>query len=211
MAAQKLFGDIPSGFSGIAGMVSPNITADISQKSEEDDASTLAGYKARLAAQREGQEAAARSQAQWNRQMQLQWGEEDLNRQADQMRQLDAQRKQAFDVMYRPQAESDIRRLQENDRALAAANNQQVMNVMTPSQGELINPTTRARSIPGWGMIGAPLGGPQPGQVQQALNTMYGRTAVAQQAANTNPYYRNPYAGQAVNTNPSARKPYTPL
>jgi hypothetical protein len=130
MAAQKLFGDIPKGFSGIAGMVSPNITADIKTKPEEDDPNTLVGYKKRLQAQRGEEEAAYRNKLGYQRGLQQQWEQEDLKKQADQMRQLDAQKKKAFDVIYRPKALSDINFNRDLQRYAAATANHQISNQM---------------------------------------------------------------------------------
>ena len=206
MAAQKLFQDFPKNVSGMAGMVTPAITSDIFQKAEVDDPSTLAGYKARLAAQRAEEEAAYgarqsaedtryRSRLDLQRSLQQQWQEEDLKKQADQMRQLDQQKREAFNVIYRPQAESGIRLTQQAAMGRAAAANPQVMNMsnMAGRPGVMFDQGTGVTRIPGFGIVGPPLGGPQPGQVQQALDTMYGRQATAAMAQNTNPYYKNPY------------------
>lgn len=184
MAAQKLFSDFPTGISG----VSPTITSDIAQKSEEDDASTLAGYKKRLELQRGDTEAASRSQALWNRQMQQQWEQEDLKKQADQMRQLDTQRKQAFDVIYRPQVTSQLQTTLDNRRQMAAASNQQVANSMNMHLGDYTNEQGYTVTPGQKGAVGRPQ--PSSNAVQQAMNMMYGRNAAALAAQNTNPYYQ---------------------
>jgi hypothetical protein len=191
MAAQKLFSDFPTGVGG----VSPVITADITQKSAEDDPNTLAGYKKRLQLQRAEEEGAYQSKLGYQRGLQLQWEKEDLKRQAEQTRMLDKQRREAFDVIYRPKAISDIRMGQENQRAMTGLSNQQIANQnnMASRPGVIAGPTPGSFSIPGFGIVGPALGGPQPSQVQQVINTAYGQNAQMQQGANTNPYYRNPY------------------
>jgi hypothetical protein len=187
MATQKLFGDVPSGFSGIAGMVSPNITADITQKNAEDDASTLAGYKKRLELQ-SGQEASAyQNKLNYQRQLQQQWEQEDLKKQADQMRQLDTQRQQAFDVLYRPQVTSQLQTTLDNSRAMAAAANPQVSNQQQMHLGDYTNAQGYTVTPGQKGAVGRPQ--PSSSDVQAAMNMMYGRNAAAQAAQNTNPYY----------------------
>ena len=195
MAAQKLFSDFPKNVSGMPGMVTPAITSDIFQKSEEDDPNTLAGYKKRLELQAAQQEAASRSKVLWSKQMQDQWEQEAQKKQAEEMRQLDKQKREAFNVIYRPEAEAGIRKAQEDQMTQAGLGSQQIMNQtsMRGKPGVMEGPIKGSIRIPGFGIVGPPMGGPQPAQVQQAINTMYGRNALAQQAGNTNPYYRNPY------------------
>jgi hypothetical protein len=200
MAAQKLFSDFPS---TMGGGVTPAITADITQKSAEDDASTLAGYKARLAAQRAEEEAAYQSKLGYQRGLQLQWEQEDLKRQAHEMMNLDRLRKQAFERVYGPRASSQIEasnnmmlgRQQPFGTRFGA---QPVGGDYSGASGWNVGKAT-VGGRPGVGTSGTPVYGgywaqPTQGQVQQVVNQQWGAQQGQKAMQNTNPYY-NPYAG----------------
>jgi hypothetical protein len=102
MAAQKLFGDFPT---PMGGGVTPLITSDITQRSAEDDPNTMAGYRARLAAQRESEDAAFRGK----RGLQLQWEQEDKARAEAEERAYNEMRRKAFETIYRPSLEQEAR------------------------------------------------------------------------------------------------------
>jgi hypothetical protein len=200
MAAQKLFTDFPK-IPG--GGVTPTITSDITQKAAEDDPSTLAGYKARLAAQQAMQEEASRSQSLWARQMEQQWGQEDLRKQAREMQNLDRLRKAAFDRIYGPQLSRQMEdfnnialgRQQPYGTRLGA---QPVGGDTSGASGWNIGKAT-VGGRPGVDASGTPVYGgywaqPTPGQVQQRVNQQWGDIQGQKAMQNTNPYY-NPYAG----------------
>jgi hypothetical protein len=196
MAAQKLFTDFPK-IPG--GGVTPTITSDITQKTAEDDSSTLAGYKARLAAQR----AAEAVGLQGKRGLQLQWEQEDLQRQAREMQNLDRLRKAAFDRIYGPQLSRQMEdfnnialgRQQPYGTRLGA---QPVGGDTSGASGWNIGKAT-VGGRPGVDASGTPVYGgywaqPTPGQVQQRVNQQWGDIQGQKAMQNTNPYY-NPYAG----------------
>jgi hypothetical protein len=167
------------------------ITSDIAQKAAEDDPNTLAGYKARLAAQRAMQEEASRSQSQWGRQMQLQWAQEDKARALAEEREFNEMRRKAFEQIYRPQLSSQIEaannmmlgRQQPFGTRLGA---QPVGGDVSGASGWNVGKAT-VGGRPGVGPSGTPVYGgywaqPTPGQVQQALNTTWGRTRATEEA-----------------------------
>jgi len=200
MAAQKLFTDFPS---TMGGGVTPMITSDITQKSAMDDPNTLAGYKARLAAQRAMQEEASRAQSQWAHQMGLQWQQEDLRREASEMQNLDRLRKQAFDRIYGPIASRQIEaannfRLGRQEPFGTRLGAQPVGGDVSGASGWNVGKAT-VGGRPGVGVSGAPVYGgywapPTPGQVQAEVNKQWGQGQGQRAMQNTNPYY-NPYAG----------------
>lgn len=202
MAAQSLFSDFPSGVPG----ASPSITSDITQKSEEEDASTLAGYKKRLELQQQMEEDAARAHSEWSRQMSLQWKQEDLKKQAEQMMELDRQRKQAFDIIYAPTASQNVitQAQQANDRGQSygstSSTSPVAMQNINNKVGVYQSPDPSGASvIPGFGLVGGTwhvdnygnrLPGPSPNDVQNLTNQAWQNQQLSQGTQNTNPYYR---------------------
>jgi hypothetical protein len=196
MAAQKLFTDFPK-IPG--GGVIPAITSDITQKAAEDDPSTMAGYKARLAAQQAAEAAAYQNKLGYQRGLQLQWEQEDLRRQAQEMMNLDRLRKQAFGRIYGPQVSSQIEaannmmlgRQQPFGTRLGA---QPVGGDASGASGWNVGKAT-VGGRPGVGVSGAPVYGgywaqPTPGQVQQAVNQQWGAVQGQKAMQNVNPYYQ---------------------
>jgi hypothetical protein len=194
MAGQKLFTDAPK---AMGGGVTPVITSDITQKSAADDPNTMEGYKARLAAQQAAEQAGYQSK----RGLQLQWEEEDKQRQAKEMMNLDRLRREAFNKLYAPQALADIKLNREIQRQQPY-----IMNANPSLQYRLgannpwpsyTDPASGAQAVGGmlvggqWHNVnGAMVPGPDPNAVQGRLNQMWGNAQLAKGMQNVNPYYQ---------------------
>jgi hypothetical protein len=168
------------------GMVTSNVVGSTYRKPPEDDPSTLVGYKARLAAQRAEEEGSYRNR----RNLQLQYEQEDKARALEEERAFNEQRRRAFETIYRPQFENEAR----TQWAMGHMGGRTDTRMGAP--GYALGKPSSIYSRPVYGRPdlappGIPMahgtavyGGywPQTGQVQQALNTIWGRTRAMETA-----------------------------
>ena len=168
------------------GMVTSNVQGSTYQKPPEDDPTTLLGYKARLAAQRAEEEASYRSRAGYDRQLQLQYEQEDRRRQEAEMRRLEGPRQKAFEAYYRPILENEARTQWatghmggRSDPGYHSSKRPSIYSNPVYGRPDLAPPgIPTARGTPVYGGYW-PGGG---NQIQQALNTIWNRTRAIEQS-----------------------------